>query len=626
MAMKFRPLSAATWLLVALCSAGLLLAAPACGGKGDAEAAGVDGEIGGEPSSQEPPPEPKAASLVRSESEPVTLQVLRLQPEGAAVAGALPPITALFEKLRSLGHRMAPADMNADEDLQRIARELGEKWGVQGEDIPAVFQAKGIDPSRPLALFVDMADAGPMMREFGRTVGQLISQAQAVDQASQPAPDAAPDAATPPPVDPTILQAQAMAFLLSLKTAAVVPLTSADAADRIAADITDEPAQQVETAGVTVNTYMSPVPWGYFVRDDWMVMSNSIPMLGQVANRFDQPADVRYGSPSCPAENRDDLVQLARLDQLMPMLADMLQGMGDVDPMMGALLQLQANALQELRETYQSPDPLVTTMAWREDGVELVSRLDTREFPKLLEQQGEPIALRHAAMLPAATAAAWSMQLTPEAKVAFENQWLSSVTPDMQQDPNVQQGLGTLRLLMGLLGREVTVAVESVDGVLNVSALFDLENAEVTKNLLAAMLGLPLQSGELHNGVAIMESTAQLPTGGSLFFAFPEGIGLMATSADRLKGLLDSLNQGASGGLVSSLDPPLDTSIPRYTMLVIRDALISDVVTPLLGSQGPIEPETARTLQGVVDRLRDLRMSSELTDGWMTSRMAVTFD
>jgi hypothetical protein len=61
-------------------------------------------------------------------------------------------------------------------------------------------------------------------------------------------------------------------------------------------------------------------------------------------------------------------------------------------------------------------------------------------------------------------------------------------------------------------------------------------------------------------------------------------------------------------------------------MLVIRDALISDVVTPLLGSQGPIEPETARTLQGVVDRLRDLRMSSELTDGWMTSRMAVTFD
>jgi len=625
MAMKFGTLSTATWLLVALCCAGLLIAAPACGKRDDAKPTDAVGEIKGEAASQEAdaqaaPSEPKAVSLIRSESEPVTLQVLRLQPEGAAVAGALPPITVLFEKLRSLGHRMAPADMNADEELQRIARELGEKWGVQGEDIPAVFQAKGIDPNRPLALFVDMADAAPMMREFGRTMGQLLAQAQAEQQASQPAPDAA---TPPPPVDPNLLEAQATAFLLSLKTAAVVPVTSADAADRIAADITDEPAQQVETAGVTVNTYMSPVPWGYFVRDGWMVMSNAIPMLGQVADRFDQPADVRYGSPSCPAENLDDLVQLARLDQLMPMFADMLQGMGDVDPMMGALLKLQANALQELRETYQSPDPLVTTMAWREDGVELVSRLDTREFPKLLEQQGEPIALRHAAMLPAATAAAWSMQLTPEAKATFENEWLSSVTPDMQQDPNVQQGLGTLRLLMGLLGREVTVAVEGVDGVLNVSALFDLENAEVTKNLLAAMLGLPLQSGESYNGVAIMESTAQMPTGGSLFFAFPEGIGLMATSADRLKGMLDNLNQGASGGLVSSLDPPLDTSIPRYTTLIIRDALISDVVMPLLG---PIEPETARTLQGVVDRLRDLRVSSELTDGWMTSRMGVTFD
>lgn len=624
MAMKFKTLSAASWLLVALCCAGLLITGAACGDKGEAQTTDAVGQVEGEATSPETPSEPKAVSLVRSESEPVTLQVLRLQPEGTAVAGALPPVTVLFEKLRTLGHRMAPADMNADEDLQRIARELGEKWGVQGEDIPAVFQAKGIDPNRPLALFVDMADAGPMMREFGRTVGQLISQAQAADQASQPAPDAAPDAATPPPpVDPNLLEAQATAFLLSLKTAAVVPVTSADAADRIAADITDEPAQQVETAGVTVNTYMSPVPWGYFVRDNWMVMSNAIPMLGQVADRFDQPADVRYGSPSCPAENRDDFVQLARLDQLMPMFADMLLGMGDVDPMMGALLQLQANALQELRETYQSPDPLVTTMAWRDDGVEIVSRLDTREFPKLLEQQGEPIALRHAALLPATTAAAWSMQLTPETKATLESEWLSSVPPDMQQDPNVQQGLGTLRLLMGLLGREVTVAVEGVDGALNVSALFDLENAEVTKNLLAAMLGLPLQSGESYNGVAIMESTAQMPTGGSLFFAFPEGIGLMATSADRLKGMLDSLNQGASGGLVSSLDPPLDTSIPRYTTLVIRDALISDVVMPLLS---PVEPETARTLQGVVDRLRDLRISSELTDGWMTSRMAVTFD
>lgn len=622
MAMKFKTLSAASWLLVALCCAGLLITAAACGDKGDAQTTDAVGQTESEPASQETPSEPTAVSLVRSESEPVTLQVLRLQPEGAAVAGALPPVTVLFGKLRTLGHRMAPADMNADEDLQRIARELGEKWGVQGEDIPAVFQAKGIDPNRPLALFVDMADAGPMMREFGRTIGQLISQTQAPDQASQPAPDAA----TPPPVDPAILQAQATAFLLSLKTAAVLPVTSADAADRIAADITDEPAQQVETAGVTVNTYMSPVPWGYFVRDDWMVMSNAIPMLGQVADRFDQPADVRYGGPSCPAENRDDFVQLARLDQLMPMLADMLEGMGDVDPMMGVLLQLQANALQELRETYQSPDPLVTTMAWRDDGVEIVSRLDTREFPKLLEQQGEPVALRHVAVLPAATAAVWSMQLTPETKATLESQWLSSVPPDMQQDPNVQQGLGTLRLLMGLLGREVTVAVEGVDGALNVSVLFDLENAEVAKNLLAAMLGLPLQSGESYNGVAIMESTAQMPTGGSLYFAFPEGIGLMATSAERLKGMLDSLSQGASGGLVSSLDPPLDTSIPRYTTLVIRDALLSDVVIPLLATQGPIEPETARTLQGVADRLRDLRISSEFTDGWMTSRMTVTFD
>lgn len=705
MRMKLWRGSGGAALLMALVCATLLLAAPACGKKEEAvpEGSAVAPPTEAPAAGDAPTPEPVSAA-----PQPVTMPALQLAPEGATVAVAIPPMTGLYDKLVGLSRRMALPEQDVDSEMLRVAHEMGAKWGVQGDTIPAVLEAKGIDTNRPMAMFMDMADAQPMMREFGGLLAKLIVQSQGglqmpgipgveapgagpeavppaapeVDPGAAPepipeadpgtAPDAtpetvsraglgpeivyaaytedaqapglpdgpavealpdapgampAPDVAPPavPPVDPSMLQAKAMQFLMSIKTAVVLPVTSEEAADTLFA--MQEAPQTVDANGVTVKSFMTPIPWGYFVRDNWLVVSNSTPYLSEVAKRFDQPAEFRYGSESCPPTQLDEMVGLTRVDQLMPMLADMLEGMGQGDPMMAMMIQMQAAGLQQLRDAYQSPDPLVTTMAWNDERIEVLSRLDTREFPKVLELQGEPTPSRHAGLLPETTTALWSMQLTPESKAALENQWIGAVPQDMQQDPSVQQGLGMLRLFMGIMGREVTVAVEGATGSTpRISALFDLENVDVAKNLLSATLGIPLNPAETYNGLGIMESTVKMPGGSGLYFAFPEGMGIMATGPDALKALIDRMNQGATGGLVSTLDPPLDTSIPRYTTLVVRDTIVSEMLIPVMSSQGEIDAETAKGLQYVVDRFSEVRATSELRDGWLTSIMSVRFD
>lgn len=85
---------------------------------------------------------------------PITTGVLKLIPEGAVIAIALPSIEKSEVQLRALLRRGAPKDVDMDAELKvvtsQIARSADAFEATSLADIAAI---KGLDPEKPFAVF-----------------------------------------------------------------------------------------------------------------------------------------------------------------------------------------------------------------------------------------------------------------------------------------------------------------------------------------------------------------------------------------------------------------------------------------------------------------------------------------
>ena len=636
----------AGWLTLALVAA-LLLAQPllctGCGGSQKQEppppAAAPTPPPAAKPAPVEkaaiaaPAPAPAEKAAPAAAGAPVTLGVLKLAPESAMVTLALPPVTGLLDKAVALAKRLAPPEVNVDEQVAKKIAEMAQDVGVpNAKSLAEIARAKGFNADAPLAIFVDptpsAASAKTALAEM-KTAMEAAKPAEPPKEApKEGAPKegaaAAPAPAAPKPPDLSKLaknlKEPAIGVVLGCADAAAAEATVKDILNGVGAGYVDpSKVETVDVGGVPVKCY-DPQKLAYAIVGDKLVASNSLAMLKEILARVGSPAAIRYGSPDCTAEAPDDVVALTRMDKIAPLVKELLPSIAAVQPKAGAMAPAQLDAINKILDAFAGDDPGVTTLTWTDKKVELGTRFDLSKHPAMAEMAGEAKPLRLAPMLPDNTLVMLTLRFNDKIKENFKNSWINALPPEIKKDTGVAQAMTYINQVVEMLGDELTIGVASaVGGFPQLILMAGLGNPQQTKDMIQMLA--PMTPSEPHAGVDV--SLLAVPAPLPIYISFPGDTVVISNDLERMKGIIDMIQAKSGSKLFASLDPPIDAAVPRYGALLIKSNLVSDVVVPLAGLAGGIPSEMMMPINKVVDVLREVRGSKDMKGNWVESRLTL---
>ncbi len=606
-----------------------------------------------------PKEEPVAGPSVGA-VRPVTFEVLQLMPESAAVAMAIPSLTNVYDKGLAFAKRLVPDEVDLDAQVAEAVAELAGEMEVEGaESFADIVRAKGFDPGRPLALFIDVAPIAAGVKKVAKALeeppdeGEESAPAEAEPEGSE-AEETAPEgseskestgAESSGASDTAEAEAQAnpfdalrgkplgeLAFSLQPAMACVVPCTDPALAEATLKEalnacpiLTTDEVEDVEASGMTIHNYGSEV-FSYFLSGDLLVAGNRLALVKEVAARFEEPAKIRYGTVECPAAAPDEIVELVRMDKVMSALENILPVFASLNPQMATMMTMQAKSIEDAVAAYgDSDDPSVVTMEWTEEKLEILGRTDFSTHPSLLTLSGEAAPLRLARLLPENTLVLIGVRLTPEAKAKMQEQWSGAVPSEMQESPQAAMSMGIAKSVTEMIGDEVAVGITGVQGGLPTAvAIVGLANVDQVKGLLMTFgLGAPgAGPAETYNGVEIWAVPFPLPT--PIHYAFVKDTLVAANDLAQLKTVIDLLQSGGTTALFESLEPPLDPNVPRYGALLLKASLLTEVIVPVSGGvRGEAEPEAKAIADKVPEVFREVPMTQDVVNNWQESRMVV---
>ncbi len=538
---------------------------------------------------------------------PDTADALALMPEETAMALAFPSLRSVYDKGVALAKRIAPEEADLDALLRQNAQEMGKQLNVpDANSVLDVALAKGIDPDAPVALFID---------------GDSLAKFMEVSAQAMVPPGQTPEGAMPPnPMAAAMMAPPAVALVLGCADRARVEATLAETMASPGGQM--PPAQTVEVEGVKIVSH-APMPFAYFLTENRLALSSSVDLLRGVAARLKNPASIRYGSADCPAAAPDEIVSLLRMDKLMPLITTLSALGAQGDPMAAAFSAIQARAMAQTAEAYAGDDPMVVTIEWTPERIDILTRIGLDTHPGVMALTGEPALLRQAGLLPAHTLAMASVRLTPEAKKQMTETWGSALPQEAGADLVAGQAAGMLSFASGLIGEEVTIGVMGVrEGLPKLLLMLQLADAEQTKNLLQ-MVGLELKPTETYNGIDIGTPGLELPL--PVHAAFAEDMLILATDPQEIKGVIDQFTKEGEAPFLRALEPPLDPGVPRYSAFVAKNEVLTEVIQPLLLPPGmPTEavPPPLETASALLDQVQS---TQEIVGNWQQSRVTVYF-
>jgi hypothetical protein len=131
---------------------------------------------------------------------------------------------------------------------------------------------------------------------------------------------------------------------------------------------------------------------------------------------------------------------------------------------------------------------------------------------------------------------------------------------------------------------------------------------------------------ETYNEAPINQITA-VPSPIPLYFAFAGDALVVSNNIAGIKGLIDRAKAKQNTNLFASQQPPLDPMTPYYGAFLLRTALYSDVLRPVLQAMTP--PGTVpEHVDGALVELnaivRDLRLLAQLDGSWFDSRLVLS--
>ncbi len=570
------------------------------------------------PSAPQPAPEaaPAAAPAPKTADAgavaPVTLEVLQLIPAGSQVALALPPLNALLEKVLPIAGRFAPDGVDLKEGLAEIVTDLAIDAGVpDAESIGDIALGKGLNLDKPLAVFVDASKSAESAAEAMEEATKAEEGSEAKEEGSEAAEEAP---ASMPEIDPEDLEVPAIVAVLGVSDQEKAVATLKE----IIAEVDElsglEP-QEVKEAGMAITVYGD---YGYFFAGDKLAVG-TLDLLKGVAARVAQPAAIRYGSTDCPAEFPDEVVMLGYMERMLPLLELVMQAMPDMEQY-ATMMEMQLGVLEDMVSEGDADDPSVITLGLSNEKLELKSRMDQTTHPGVAKASGPAQPLRFAPLLPDSTLAFLSIRLNDEMKTQIKDVYLQGLPAELTESAEFAQGMTIANQVLEMLGDEVTLGVAGAEEDLPSAVLMvSLANPEPTKGLLQMLV--PTMPGETHNDVEISTIAAPIPV--PLSIAFLDDVLLAANDTDKMKAIIDMLKEKKQSKLFASLEPPLDTAVPRFNALLVNTSLLTDVVVPMAALAGGLPPDLEPVFDEVGAELREVRMLAEIDGSWQVSRLSV---
>ncbi len=552
---------------------------------------------------------------------PLTLDVLQWTPAQAQVAFAMPPVNGTIAKLLTLDERIEAVDLAGE--LDKIVADLAEDADVEeAKTLNDIAVAKGVNLDAPLALFLDFAPAMQSALDAAEAVKTAEAKKEATEETAEEGAAEATAEKTEeaeavsemPEIDMDDVDAPAFAVVFGVTDAA-----KAEAAlkEIIATneDLNSKAADSVTVGEITIQVYDT---YGYFLANDKLTLG-SLELVKGVAERVAAPVQFRYGTPECPATAKDEAVMLAFGERAMPLLKQVLPLL-EMDEGASAFMQAKVASLETMFDSADEEDPLVLTLSWKDNVIELKSRLDTAKHPKVLESTGEALPLELAQLLPESTLAFLSLRLTDEYKKQLTDVYMEAVPADMKANPGFAQGMTMAKQVLTMLGKEITLGLSATEqGLPGISLLVDLANPEPTKGLLQMLV--PTMPGETYNEVEISSIAAPIPV--ALSLAFVGNSVMIGTNVDMMKGMIDKIKAGEKSKLFASLTPPLDPAVPRYSAFLLNTKLFSDVLVPLATMFGGLPEDAQPVIEQVTGVLDQVRTVSEMDGDWQTAKVSL---
>ena len=575
-----------------------------------------------------------AAPAAVGDVVPVTLDVLGLMPETATAAVALPPLSGLFDKGVALAKRVVPPEQDVDAFIALLIEDAASDAGVpDAKSFEEIAVAKGLDINSPIAVFADLASAAAASKQALESMGQAMANSPEAGSASTDAGDGSPEAGSASTdadaqgmAGPTgdqmeaVLEEMEVPDLVGVLGCVDTELAVASLKGLLVEGSVDlSQMEEIDAKGVMIS-FNQDAPFGYFTSGNLLVVGNSLTLLQGTAARLDAPTPIRYGSTECPASQPDEIVALARADKLMPLLKDLLPALTAMNPQMAPMAEMQMATMDEYLKAMTGDDPLVMTIAWTDELIELLSRLDTGKHTGLRELMGKITPLRLAPMLPGGTLLMLAQQFNEKTKEQIQKAWGEAMPQQMQAAPEMAGVSEIVGKVVKAIDDEIVIGLsDSGAGIPHLLVMASLTDAEETKALIQTFS--PLTDFETHNDVPIqaLAASPMFP----VYLCFPGNVLLLSNDAGQIKQVMDMLASGAKSPYFASLTPPLDTSVPRQNAVSISTKLLSDVVVPLAGMFGQMPPEAADPIETICGVLREMRMLNELQGDWTVSSLSL---
>lgn len=526
------------------------------------------------------PAAPAAPAALPSDG-PFTLAALKYMPEQSHLALALPPMSGVLAKVLALDERLDV--VNIAGELESIASDLAAQLGeYDAETLEEIMLAKGLDPAAPIALFVDADPA------FAR-----VSEGDQMDLSD--------------------LEMPALALAVGVSDAAKATATLEELT------MMASTSETIEAAGVSINSLsIADDDYGYFFDGKSLVLGH-LAMVKAAADRVAAPAAIRYGTAECPADSKDEAVLLLYGGRAVPLIKKILPAI-PVEANMRPLLDSQILNLEQMLSGEDSDDPVVMSLAWTPEKLELKSRMDTVKHPAVLTVSGQAAALQYPQKLPDNSVALLSLLLTPEYKKQITDVYLKALPAEMTQNPGTAQALSMANQVLTMLGQEICLGLSGAEEDLpGLFLMVQLSNPEATRGLLQMLV--PTMPGEKYRDLDIATIAAPIPV--ALSVAYPGDMMLLSTDEEQMKGIIDRVLDKSTSKLFASLKPPLDPAVPRYSALFVDESLYSGVVQPISMLTGGLPGEVGPIMDQIFNVASGLRMMNEMDGNWYVSKLTL---
>lgn len=543
---------------------------------------------------EEAPKAPKERAPVASSTNdgpgvvPVTIESLKLMPEGTQVALGIPPVAVLVEKLVPVAQLVFKNDMDIQSELDDRVTDLAAMAGLPvGDTAVDTLAAMGLDPQRAAAVFLD-AD------EMAKSAVEALAEAE--------------KAARPPRVSPE-----------DLKFAAVLPVADSAKVEEILLDFIGGPNPDEEAVGdVKVKVYDGL--GAYFLTDTALVLGNSPEMVKSAAGRVAAPAEFRYGTDACPVQNPNEMVLMAYARDFLPILGTLVENVEVLkDPAYGPLVKGQIAQLSKIFSAESAEDPLLVTLGMTETGVVLKSKIDTATHPGVVDLTGTAQPLRLAPLLPEDTHGFLSLRINDEFKARLMDMYKAAAE---EGDPRMAQARTYVNQAMGLLGDEITLGITGL-GQMDFPGIFlGVVLAQPATAQILIALAQP-QPEEEHNGCQI--SSIPLPFPIPLYQALADNVILLSNSLEGMKGVIDSIIAKEPTGFFAAQSPPINPDTPRFNALFVNTGLYTDVVRQITLTLAPtmVPKDVDSILVEVGSIVRDIRVFNEMNGSWQESSVVL---